>query len=369
MDPFHSPLSPSVEFFKEKMVLPTANLPHEDDADSDKITPETRLLSEKNESGRNVDVENQEMPAKSRRPSKMAIWIFVNIASTIGIVFVNKRIFDDPTFKTCQLSFAAFHFFITFCTLHAVSTPQIGMFERRQARIMEIMPLAAAMGINVVLVNLSLANSSVPFYQSARVLLTPTVAALNFLCFGTALARKAIYTLIPVCAGVAYMAYFDVKPGQSGSGNTSMLGVIFTIAGVVSSTIYTVMIGLYHKKLQMTSMQLLHQQAIIGAVLLLFGIPFLDTLPRIVDVPASKWVMIMLSGLCACLINLSQFTIISGAGPVFSTVVGHIKTICIVAIGWIMGGKAVNQNSVLGVVVAITGVIAYSAVTMDWRKR
>jgi len=102
---------------------------------------------------------------------------------------------------------------------------------------------------------------------------------------------------------------------------------------------------------------------------LLFGIPFLDTLPRIVDVPASKWVMIMLSGLCACLINLSQFTIISGAGPVFSTVVGHIKTICIVAIGWIMGGKAVNQNSVLGVVVAITGVIAYSAVTMDWRKK
>lgn len=185
------------------------------------------------------------------------------------------------------------------------------MFERRRAQIVEMLPLAAAMGINVVLVNLSLANSSVPFYQASRVLLTPTVAGLNFLVFGRTITRKAAYTLIPVCVGVGYMTYFDVKPGQTGSGNTSYLGVIFTIAGITASTIYTVMIGHYHKSLEMSSMQLLHQQSILGAVLLLFGIPFLDTLPSFGEIPQSKFILIALSGMCACLINLSQFTIIS----------------------------------------------------------
>ena len=64
------------------------------------------------------------------------------------------------------------------------------------------------------------------------------------------------------------------------------------------------------------------------------------------------------SGFFACVINMSQFFIIAQTGPVSSTVVGHVKTCSIVALGWITSGRAVKDKSVIGVIVAIGGIIA-----------
>lgn len=63
------------------------------------------------------------------------------------------------------------------------------------------------------------------------------------------------------------------------------------------------------------------------------------------------------SGLFAALINMSQFFIIAQTGPVSSTVVGHLKTCSIVALGWITSGRSVGDKSVLGVFIAIGGII------------
>lgn len=57
-------------------------------------------------------------------------------------------------------------------------------------------------------------------------------------------------------------------------------------------------------------------------------------------------------------INISQFFIIAQTGPVSSTVVGHLKTCSIVGLGWITSGRAVGDKSILGVFVAIGGIIA-----------
>lgn len=64
------------------------------------------------------------------------------------------------------------------------------------------------------------------------------------------------------------------------------------------------------------------------------------------------------SGGFACLINLSQFFIIAQTGPVSSTVVGHVKTCSIVALGWMTSGRAVGDKSVIGVFIAIAGIVA-----------
>jgi solute carrier family 35 protein E3 len=55
---------------------------------------------------------------------------------------------------------------------------------------------------------------------------------------------------------------------------------------------------------------------------------------------------------------MSQFFIISQTGPVTSTVVGHVKTITIVALGWTTSGRAVGDKSIIGVLIAIGGAIA-----------
>ena len=60
----------------------------------------------------------------------------------------------------------------------------------------------------------------------------------------------------------------------------------------------------------------------------------------------------------ASLINISQFYIVAGAGAVSSTVVGHLKTCSIVALGWAVSGRKANDKGVYGILMAISGIIA-----------
>lgn len=151
------------------------------------------------------------------------------------------------------------------------------------------------MSLNVILPNFSLAFSSVTFYQVARILLTPTVAAMNYFIYSATLPRNAIYALIPACAGVGMVSYYDSLPTANANvQTTSTLGVFFAFTGIFASSLYTVWISSYHKKFQMNSMQLLFNQAPISAFLLLYVIPFVDTFPVWREVPGQRWVMIMM---------------------------------------------------------------------------
>jgi solute carrier family 35, member E3 len=153
------------------------------------------------------------------------------------------------------------------------------MFAPATGRFVEMLPLALAMCLNVILPNLSLAFSSIAFCQIVRVLLTPLVAIINIAFYGTSIPRKAVYTIIPICVGVAMVSYYDTKPVmglQMKTATTSLAGVCFAFAGVLASSLYTVWIGTYHKKFKMNSMQLLFNQVPISAFLLLYVIPFID---------------------------------------------------------------------------------------------
>ncbi|KAI1393584.1 uncharacterized protein F4822DRAFT_385101 [Hypoxylon trugodes] len=297
-------------------------------------------------------------------------WIVVNTLATIGIVFTNKAIFSDPSLKLAQLTFAAFHFFMTWLLLFTLSRPRFAYFVPRRIGLREIIPLSLAMSLNVILPNLSLAFSTVTFYQVARILLTPTVATMDFVLYKSILPRNAILALIPACLGVGMVSYYDSLPTQDASvKTTSSLGVMFAFCGIFASSLYTVWIKSYQRKLQVSSMQLLFNQAPVSAFLLLYAIPFIDTFPTWTEVPVGRWLMILMSGVFAALINLSQFFIVGQTGPVSSTVVGHLKTCLIVALGWASSGRSVGDKSVIGVFIAIAGIITYSAVMLRQATR
>ena len=73
---------------------------------------------------------------------KFLIWTAINMLATIGIVFTNKAIFNDPDFKLMQTSFACFHFICTGLTLWVVSRPAIGAFVPKRAGIVEMLPVS-----------------------------------------------------------------------------------------------------------------------------------------------------------------------------------------------------------------------------------
>ncbi|KAI0907510.1 integral membrane protein [Ustulina deusta] len=301
---------------------------------------------------------------------RVSLWIVVNTLATIGIVFTNKAIFSDPSLKLAQLTFAAFHFFMTWLLLYTLSRPRFAYFVPRRTTIREVIPLSIAMSLNVILPNLSLAYSSITFYQVARILLTPTVATMDFFLYHTTLPRNAILALVPACIGVGAVSYYDSLPSDNANvKTTSITGVIFAFSGIFASSLYTVWIKSYQRRLQISSMQLLFNQAPVSAFLLLYVIPFVDTLPTWSQVPLNRWLMILISGMFAALINMSQFFIIGQTGPVSSTVVGHLKTCLIVTLGWVTSGRSVGDKSIFGVVVAVGGMIFYSVTMLRYTAR
>ncbi|KAL2138925.1 hypothetical protein VTI28DRAFT_6034 [Corynascus sepedonium] len=357
---------------------------------------EKQKLPDDLESGE--DVEDDELLAKEERrkrpvPKKSSftsglIWMVINTLATIGIVFTNKAIFSDPSLKLAQLTFACFHFLVTYLTLFLLSRPRLAFFVPRRVPLLDILPLSLAMSLNVILPNLSLAFSTVTFYQIARILLTPAVAILNYMLYRATLPRLAILALVPACVGVGLVSYYDTLPPQSQSHNnnhfyqkqqqqrqavqtTSPLGVIFALSGTLASALYTVWIAAYHRRLRLTSMQLLLNQAPVSAGLLLYAIPLVDAWPASwLALPAGRWALILLSGAFASLINISQFFIVARAGPVSSTVVGHVKTCAIVALGWVVSGRGVKDwGSLGGVAIAVGGIIVYSIIMLKEEEK
>ncbi len=258
---------------------------------------------------------DQHTPSGSRL--KLVLWMLANTLATIGIVrrklfdlpleignciltrpqvFTNKSLFSAALFKHAQLTFASYHFFMTATTLYLLSHPRIGLFDPKPAKILEMLPLAGAMCLNVILQNFSLAYSSIPFYQICRVLLTPTVAAINFFLYQKTLPRTAVFALVPICVGVGMATYFDAvaHSGDDSRKKTSLLGVVFAFSGVICSSIYTVWVALYHAKFSMNSMQLLSNQAPIGSAMLLYVIPWTDSFPVLHEVPLNGWMLVLL---------------------------------------------------------------------------
>lgn len=210
-------------------------------------------------------------------------------------VFINKRIFEDASLRHAQVGFAAFHFAVTALLLYIISRPQINIFQAKKVDPMLVLPLALAMIPNVVLPNASLANSSVQFYQVARVLLTPCVALINYLAYKDKISRKAALTLVPVCLGVAILSYYDTAPsGSAEEKKTSPIGVIFAMTGVVASSVYTVLIKSYHKKLDCGSNQLLLNQAPLSVLMMLYIIPFSDDVTACSSTSLQLWGLILL---------------------------------------------------------------------------
>ncbi|KAH7227226.1 uncharacterized protein BKA55DRAFT_527244 [Fusarium redolens] len=306
-------------------------------------------------------LEEHEKPAPEpikTSPVKAIIWTVVNVVATVLIVFTNKAIFSDKALKFTQLTFAAFHFTITWLALFVLSCERFAFFTPQRASFRQTAPLSIAMALNVVFPNLSLAYSTVAFYQIARILVTPVVAAMDYLLYKVTLPVRARIALLPACIGVGMVSYYDSRPTNNAINSTSDLGAIYAFSGVFFSSLYTVWIASYRRRLNMTSMQLLFNQAPISAFMLLYFIPFVDTFPAWAEVSMNHWVFIALSSIFAVLINVSQFFIVAEMGPVTSTVVAHSKTCIIVAFDWLSSGRAVRDKCVLGLVMAFLGITA-----------
>ncbi|XP_061970743.1 UDP-rhamnose/UDP-galactose transporter 5 isoform X2 [Populus nigra] len=257
-------------------------------------------------------------------------WMF-NVVTSVGIIIVNKALMATYGFSYAT-TLTGMHFATT--TLMTVVLRWLGYIQASHLPFPELLKFVVFANFSIVGMNVSLMWNSVGFYQIAKLSIIPVSCLLEVLFDKIRYSRDTKLSIGVVLLGVGVCTVTDVSVNAK--------GFIAAFIAVWSTS--------------------LQQYA---ATLLLLG-PFLDywlTNKRIdtYDYNAVSVMFIVLSCIIAVGTNLSQFICIGRFTAVSFQVLGHMKTVLVLIMGFFFFGKdGLNLHVVLGMTITVVGMIWYS---------
>lgn len=164
-------------------------------------------------------------------------------------------------------------------------------------------------------------------------------------------------SVVVVVIGVGVCTVTDVKVNAK--------GFICACVAVLSTSLQQISIGSLQKKYSIGSFELLSKTAPIQACSLLVLGPFCDYYLSgnlLLDYKYSYGAIffILLSCSLAVFCNVSQYLCIGRFSAVSFQVLGHMKTVCVLTLGWLLFESALTFKNILGMLVAIAGMVIYS---------
>ena len=278
-------------------------------------------------------------------PSNVLVWMFVNFVSSVLIIWANKIVFNE-----------GFKFTIILTIIHFIFTSiWFAKKKRTVLPIREVLRLSIAFCGFVAFNNLSLRHNSVGIYQLMKVLTTPCIVTLQFLVYHIRLTRKQLLSLLVICIGVVIATVNTVE--------SNMEGILFGLAGVISTSIYQIWVKTEQKRLNCSSEDLLRYQAPLSVVLLILSLPLVEDISGFIQI---KWLncqvlgWIILSSILAVVVNISIFHVISRSSPVAYNVLGHGKLCFVLLSGFFVFGESLNMKSGMGILMAVSGIVLYT---------
>lgn len=278
----------------------------------------------------------------------------MNVFSSVGVIMVNKAIMSNFGFGFAT-TLTAFHFVATASFGNIVRAA--GFLTNKQVPRVTLLWFSFIASTAVVTMNLSLMLNSVGFYQIAKLSIIPSC------CFFEAVLNRKTYStpvkisVVVVMLGVAICTVTDVSMNAK--------GFIAAVAAVLSTTFQQIYIGSLQKKHNIGSFDLLSKTAPYQAVILSLSGPFVDFLITKNNVLAYKLTstsaaFMMLSCVLALFVNLSMYLCIGKFSAVSFQVLGHMKTLLVLTLGWFLFGSALTLKNIMGMLVAVLGMILYS---------
>ncbi|KAH7667326.1 solute carrier family 35 member E3 protein [Dioscorea alata] len=282
-----------------------------------------------------------------------ASWMF-NIVTSVGIILVNKALMATHGYSFAT-TLTGLHFATT--TLMTLVLRWLGYIQPTQLPFSELVKFVLFANLSIVGMNVSLMWNSVGFYQIAKLCMIPVSCLLEVLLDKVRYSRDTKLSIVVVLVGVAVCTVTDVSVNGR--------GLLAAVVAVWSTSLQQYYVHFLQKKYALGSFNLLgHTAPAQAASLLLLG-PFLDywlTNKRVdmFDYNVTAVVFIILSCTIAIGTNLSQFICIGRFTAVSFQVLGHMKTILVLVLGFIFFGKeGLNLHVVLGMLLAVLGMIWY----------
>ncbi|CAK9154185.1 unnamed protein product [Ilex paraguariensis] len=282
-----------------------------------------------------------------------AAWMF-NVVTSVGIIIVNKALMATYGFSFAT-TLTGLHFATT--TLMTAILRWLGYIQSSHLPISELLKFVLFANFSIVGMNVSLMWNSVGFYQIAKLTMIPVSCLLEVVFDKIRYSRDTKLSIAIVLLGVAVCTVTDVSVNGR--------GFIAALIAVWSTSLQQYYVHFLQRKYSLSSFNLLgHTAPAQAASLLLLG-PFVDywlTNKRVdaFDYNTASLAFIIISCTIAVGTNLSQFICIGRFTAVSFQVLGHMKTILVLILGFIFFGKeGLNLQVVLGMVIAVIGMIWY----------
>ncbi|XP_018457979.1 UDP-rhamnose/UDP-galactose transporter 3 [Raphanus sativus] len=292
---------------------------------------------------------------KSSAVSDMGAWA-MNVISSVGIIMANKQLMSSSGFSfSFATTLTGFHFALT--ALVGFVSNATGLSASRHVPTWELIWFSIVANVSIAAMNFSLMLNSVGFYQISKLSMIPVVCVMEWILHSKRYSREVKVSVVVVVVGVGICTVTDVKVNAK--------GFICACVAIFSSSLQQILIGSLQKKYSIGSFELLSKTAPIQAVSLLVVGPFVDYLLSgkfilSYNMSSGCFVFILLSCALAVFCNISQYLCIGRFSAVSFQVIGHMKTVCILTLGWLLFDSAMTFKNVSGMFVAIVGMVIYS---------
>ncbi|KAL8047286.1 hypothetical protein ABFX02_08G230300 [Erythranthe guttata] len=283
----------------------------------------------------------------------LAAWLF-NIVTSVGIIMVNKALMATYGF-TFATTLTGLHFAAT--TMMTLILKYLGYIQTTHLPSSDIIKFVIFSNFSIVGMNVSLMWNSVGFYQIAKLSMIPVSCFLEVVLDRVQYSRDTKLSILVVLLGVAICTVTDVSVNAK--------GFIAAFIAVWSTALQQYYVHFLQRKHSIGSFNLLGHTAPPQAASLLLVGPFMDywLTEKRVDAfhyTSTSTMFVVLSCAIAIGTNLSQFICIGRFTAVSFQVLGHMKTILVLILGFLFFGKeGLNLHVVVGMMVAIVGMVWY----------
>ncbi|KAJ9183189.1 hypothetical protein P3X46_007089 [Hevea brasiliensis] len=267
---------------------------------------------------------------KSSSVSDVGAWA-MNIISSTGIIMANKQLMYPTGFY--------FAFATTLTGLHFSMTALVGLVSNasgysasKHIPLWELVWFSIVANVSITGVNLSLMLNSVGFYRISNLSMISVACAMEWFLHGKHYSREVKMAVMIVVVGVGVCTVTDVNVNARG----------FLCACVAS-------IGSLQKKYSIGSFELLSKTAPIQQI------------HSLITTSVVNLYQIM---------HYHRYLCTGRFSAVSFQVLGHMKTVCVLKLGWIVFDSEMTVKNVIGMAVAVAGMVVYSwAVGLEKQTR
>jgi solute carrier family 35 protein E3 len=301
-----------------------------------------------------------------------------NVASSVALVLVNKKVFAGGFHFPMSLSFFHFIFTVIWYQLLAIVGQYTPPAPGADMPTLEKFKVALAGFASIGFMNLSLNTNSVGFYQITKLTIIPVTLVINAVAYGVhANAKiKIALSILLLGVGVATVTDVDLRP----------VGMLFGLLAVLTTAVFQIWQGTKQKEFGISATQLqagiaawqtAQAFAVSVATEMTCYSPPADGSPcdtateffksALVQGDDSRqrtlWIVL---GTCflALAVNLCSFGLIGKTSAITFQVVGHAKTCLVLVGGYVLFPSKLADtqqlyNNIAGVSFAMVGVILY----------